>query len=126
MSDSGGSDDVSGAASAQPAAFINYRCDVKCDPLRQGTHTRTACCRQQSAAHKILHVSTTVPPLTPSCLPLCFPLNLPLRLEPYDGHPCLYLYEVMVAAPFQRLGLGSRLMQLVEEMVRGGGKGKGR
>lgn len=39
------------------------------------------------------------------------------RLEPYDGQPCLYLYEVMVAEQYQRIGLGTHLMKLVEDMV---------
>ena len=55
----------------------------------------------------------------PSCI---IPYSLPYifvsaRLEPYDGRPCLYLYEVMVAPHFQRVGLGTHLMRLVEEMV---------
>ena len=30
----------------------------------------------------------------------------------------MYLYEVMVATRFQRMGLGTHLMRLVEDMVR--------
>jgi ribosomal protein S18 acetylase RimI-like enzyme len=47
---------------------------------------------------------------------------LTCRLEPYDGHPVCYLYEVMVADPFRHLGIGSHLMKAVEVMVRGLGQ----
>ncbi|GAX80284.1 hypothetical protein CEUSTIGMA_g7722.t1 [Chlamydomonas eustigma] len=41
------------------------------------------------------------------------------RLESYDSSPACYLYEVMVDPVYQRLGLGTHMMCLVEDMAWG-------
>lgn len=45
------------------------------------------------------------------------PFHNGCRFEQYEGQPVCYLYEVMVAQQYRRLGIGKHLLGLVEQMV---------
>ncbi|KAL6749531.1 hypothetical protein V8C86DRAFT_2843833 [Haematococcus lacustris] len=109
------------------------QCDPQCDPQGAAAEGTPPCSapspdQQQSHASSLQHEGgATPPPLAP---PPCQLTSHPLatagqpaafvnyRFEAgYDGEPVMYIYEVMVAPAFQRQGLASHMLGLLEEVA---------